>query len=80
MAAACKTDPEATTKPMNTLVGCRYLRHRDGRYELTPKVRKWMVRDSPDSIADKLLFQYDEGDVVSKYEGYVTTCRPRLPR
>jgi SAM-dependent methyltransferase len=76
VAAACKTDREATTKLLNTLVGCRYLRHRDGRYALTPKARKWMLRDSPHSIADKLLFQYDEWDIVAKYEGYVTTGQP----
>jgi SAM-dependent methyltransferase len=76
VAAACKTDPEATTKLMNTLVGCRYLRHRDGRYELTPKAQKWMLRDSPNSIADKLLMQYDEWDTVAKYEEYVTTGQP----
>jgi SAM-dependent methyltransferase len=76
VAAACKTAPEATAKLMNTLVGCRYLRHRDGRYELTPKARKWMLRESPDSIADKLLMQYDEWDIVAKYEDYVTTGQP----
>ena len=76
VAAACKTDREATTKLLNTLVGCRYLRHRDGRYALTSKARKWMWRDSPHSIADKLLFQYDEWDIVAKYESYVTTGQP----
>lgn len=76
VAAACKTDREATTKLMNTLVGCRYLRHRDGRYELTAKARKWMLRDSPHSIADKLLMQYDEWDFVAKYEDYVMTGQP----
>jgi len=61
---------------MNTLVGCRYLQHRNGRYGLTPKARKWMLRDSPNSIADKLLMQYDEWDIVEKYENYVTTGQP----
>ena len=76
VAAICKTDREATTKLMNTLVGCRYLRHRDGRYELTPKARKWMLRDSPHSLADKILFQYDEWEIVAKYEDYVATGQP----
>jgi SAM-dependent methyltransferase len=76
VASACKTDPEATTKLMNTLVGCQYLWHRDGRYGLTPKARKWLLRDSPTSIADKLLMQYDEWDVVAKYEDYITTGQP----
>jgi SAM-dependent methyltransferase len=61
---------------MNTLVGCRYLRHRGGRYELTPKARKWMLPDSPNSIADKLLMQYDEWEIVAKYEDYVMTGQP----
>jgi len=76
VAASCKTDPEATTKLLNALVGCRYLRHRDGRYQLTAKARKWMLRDSPNSIADKLLFQYDEWDIVEKYEDYIVTGQP----
>jgi len=76
VAAACQTDREATTKLLNTLVGCRYLRHRDGCYELTPMTRKWLLRDSPQSIADKLLFQYDEWDTVSKYEDYIRTGQP----
>lgn len=76
VAAACGTEREATTKLMNTLVGCRYLRHRDGRYALTPKARKWLLRDAPASIADKLLMQYDEWDIVAKYEDYVVTGRP----
>jgi len=76
IAAACKTDPEATTKLLNTLAGCRYLRHRDGRYELTSMARKWLLKDSPHSLADKLLFQYDEWDIVAKYEDYITTGQP----
>lgn len=76
VARACETDPDATTKLLNTLVGCRYLRHRDGRYELTPMSRKWLLRDSPHSIVDKLLFQYDEWETVSKYEEYIKTGQP----
>lgn len=76
VAAACGTHPEATAKLMNALVGCGYLRHRAGRYALTPKARKWLLPDSPSSIADKLLFQYDEWNIVAQYEQYVTTGRP----
>lgn len=76
VAATCKTAPEATAKLLDTLVGCRYLTYRDGRYRLTEKSRKWLVTTSPHSIADKLLFQYDEWDVVAKYEEYLTTGEP----
>ncbi|MDX2171097.1 MAG: methyltransferase dimerization domain-containing protein [Deltaproteobacteria bacterium] len=76
VAAACTTDPTATTKLMDTLVACRYLRHRRGRYRLTAKARRWLLRDSPHSVADKLLFQYDEWDIVAKYEEYITSGAP----
>jgi SAM-dependent methyltransferase len=76
VAEACKTDVDATTKLLNTLVGLRYLTHRNGRYGLTPKASKWLLSDSPNSISDKLLFQYDEWDLVGRYEDYITTGQP----
>ncbi len=76
VAATCGTDPVATAKLLDTLVGCRYLTYRDGRYRLTGKASKWLVTTSPHSIADKLLFQYDEWDVVARYEEYLTTGQP----
>jgi SAM-dependent methyltransferase len=76
VATACKTDPAATTKLMDTLVACRYLRHRRGRYTLAAKARRWLLRDSPHSVADKLLFQYDEWDIVAKYEQYIASGQP----
>ena len=42
----------------------------------TDGTRKWLLRSSPDSIADKLLFQYDEWEIVAKYEDYVMTGQP----
>lgn len=76
VAAACRTDPAATAKLMDTLVGSRYLRHRAGRYTLAPKARKWLLRDAPRSIADKMLMHYDEWDVVAKFEQYVASGEP----
>lgn len=76
VATICNTDRDATTKLMNTLVGCRYLSHRGGRYKLTSKARKWLWQGSSNSIVDKLLFQYDEWDIVAGYEEYVATGKP----
>lgn len=76
VAAACRIDAAATAKLMDTLVGCRYLRHRAGRYTLSPKSRKWLLRDSPTSIADKMLMHYDEWDIVARYEEYIASGQP----
>ena len=76
VAETCSTDPEATRKLLDTLVGCRYLAHHAGRYRLTAKSRTWLLRDSPTSLAEKLLFQYDEWNIVSQYEDYIATGKP----
>jgi len=61
---------------MNLLVGCGYLLHQQGCYKLTSKSKKWLLRDSPTSMADKFLFQYDEWEIVEKYEDYLATGKP----
>jgi SAM-dependent methyltransferase len=76
VAEKCNTDPAATTKLMDTLVGLRYLSHHNGGYGLTRKASKWLLPDSPNSISDKLLFQYDEWDLVGRYEDYIRTGEP----
>ena len=76
VAVACKTDPDATRKLLDALVGLRYLNYRDGHYSLTPKSSKWLLSDSPNSITDKLLFQFDEWDLVGRYDEYITTGEP----
>jgi SAM-dependent methyltransferase len=76
VATACRIDPAATAKLMDTLVGCRYRRHRAGHYTLAPKSRTWLLRDSPNSIADKMLMHYDEWDTVAKYEEDIASGQP----
>ncbi len=71
VAERCDTDPEATEKILFALAGAGYLRAADGVYELTPMSRKWLLRDSPDSLVDKLLFQLTEWEWMEQAEGYV---------
>ena len=49
---------------------------KDGRYELTAVSRKWLLRDSPNSLADKLLLQFLEWDWMESSEDYVRTGEP----
>jgi hypothetical protein len=76
IAAQCKTDPTATIKLLNALVGAGYLRIEKERYSLTSIARKWLLKDSPQSIFDKILFLFTEWEWTANYEAYVRTGRP----
>lgn len=73
VAARCATHPRATTQLLDCLVGLGYLRHHQGRYENTDVARKWIVRSSPSSMHDKLVFQSLEWDWIGRLEEFVRT-------
>lgn len=76
VAKACATSVTGTTTLLNALVACRYLSHDGAAYSLTRKTRKWLLKDSPHSIRDKILFQYDEWESTEYYEEFVQTGKP----
>jgi SAM-dependent methyltransferase len=76
IAAPCKTDLSATIKLLNALVGAGYLRIKKDRYCLTPVARKWLLKESPQSIYNKMMFHYTEWEWTSNYEDYVRTGKP----
>jgi hypothetical protein len=76
VAARCGTSAVGTEKLLFALAGADYLKARDGTYELTPVARKWLLADSPNSVADKLLFQFLEWDWMERAEDYVRTGEP----
>lgn len=76
VAAACGTHDFATDKLLFALAGSGYLASRGGSYELTKVSRKWLLADSPNSVVDKLLFQFLEWDFLAQSEEYVRTGKP----
>lgn len=76
VAARCGTSLVGTEKLLFALAGAGYLSAGDGGYTLTPVSRKWLLRNSPNSIADKLLFQFLEWEWVARAEDYVRTGEP----
>jgi SAM-dependent methyltransferase len=57
VAKDCRTDPVATRRLLDCLVAVGYLRWRRGRYANTRMARRWLLRSSPVSFADKLHLQ-----------------------
>jgi SAM-dependent methyltransferase len=76
VAARCDTNVEGTEKLLFALAGAGYLRADNGGYALTAVSRKWLLRGSPHSIVDKLLFQVLEWEWLERSEDYVRTGRP----
>src|SRR5688500_8249534 len=60
VAERCGTSVVGTEKLLFALTGADYLRPANGGYELTPVSRKWLLKKSPHSLADKLLLQFLE--------------------
>jgi len=76
VAERCGTSQVGTEKLLFALAGAGYLKAEEGGYALTPVSRKWLLRDSPNSIADKMLFQFLEWDFMERAEDYVRTGEP----
>lgn len=77
VAESCGTDARATEKLLNALVGCGYLSFEDGRYDLRPVARRWLLADAPASLRDNILFRYLEWDIIEELEDFVATGRSK---
>jgi SAM-dependent methyltransferase len=76
IAERCQTHPQATGKLLVALAGSGYLRADRQSYELTPQARTWLLRESPRTLADKLLFQFLEWDLMTQSAEYVRSGQP----
>jgi hypothetical protein len=76
VAGRCGTNPRATEKLLIALVGARCLTVDGDRYALTSAARKWLLKDSPLSCHDKILFQFVEWEQLGHCEEYVRTGQP----
>jgi SAM-dependent methyltransferase len=76
IADRCGTEAIATEKLLFALAGAKYVRSDGEAYKLSPVARKWLLRDSPNSLADKLVFQLEEWEWIERSEEYVRTGDP----
>ncbi len=76
IAAACGTDAHATGKLLGALAGSGYASQEGDGYELTSVARKWTLEHAPQSLRDKILFEFIEWRMVEGIEDYVRTGAP----
>jgi SAM-dependent methyltransferase len=76
IAGRCGLAPQATAKLLDGLTGAGYLRYRQGRYALARVARKWLLKDSPTSLADAVLLQALDAQYIARMEEYVRSGEP----
>jgi SAM-dependent methyltransferase len=76
VAARCQSQPAAMETLLNTLLSLDYLRLRGGRYALKPRMRQWLLRSSPTSLHDVILFRDLNWEWMLQLEDFVRTGRP----
>jgi SAM-dependent methyltransferase len=76
VAQGCGTDPCATEKLLNALVGVGLVRVRGRRYCLRRSARSWVLKDGKNSFRDQNLLHYLEWHWWEHCEEYVRTGRP----
>lgn len=69
------TDEPATSKLLRALTASGYLRHRAGRYDLTPMSRRWLTHHDG-ALAESMLLQYLHWDWMARSEEFVRTGEP----
>lgn len=76
VAERCGTNPGVTRTVLDTLVSGEYLTLEGDRYALTPVSRKWLLRDSPTSLCDSLIYRYLEWDWIARLDGFLESGTP----
>src|SRR5260370_17711088 len=72
----CGTDPRATENLVTALAGSGYVRAAHGQYALAPVARTWLLKDSPQSLRDKMLGQFIEWEWIEGYEEFAGSGTP----
>jgi SAM-dependent methyltransferase len=76
VSAACSGDLDASAKLLDALVASAYLTRRGSHYDLTSMSRKWLLKGSPTSLHDAILYQATEWDWLRRLDEFVRTGRP----
>jgi SAM-dependent methyltransferase len=76
IAEACAVDDAAAATLIGALTACGYLSLSEDRYALTPQSRRWLLRDGPNSVRDKILLQAFEWDWLAGLETFIRTGQP----
>lgn len=76
LAARCGLDQHATQVLLFALVGVGYLSNNETSYTLAPVARKWLLKSSPQSLYDYMLFNFLNWTWEEHFEDFIRTGKP----
>jgi SAM-dependent methyltransferase len=76
MATACGLHLHATEVLLFALAGAGYVRSKGKRYALAPVARKWLLKSSPRSLYDYMLFNFLNWTWDERFEDFLRTGEP----
>jgi SAM-dependent methyltransferase len=76
MATACGLHLHATEVLLFALAGAGYVRSKGKRYALAPVARKWLLKSSPRSLYDYMLFNFLNWTWDERLEDFLRTGKP----
>jgi SAM-dependent methyltransferase len=76
LAAACGTHAGATQQLLDALVSSGYVLAHSDRYRLTLASRRWLLKTSPTSLRDAILFAAIEWDWMSHLSEFIRSGTP----
>jgi len=75
-AALCGLDQHATEALLFALAGAGYVSCNEMRYTLSPVARKWLLKSSPQSLYDYMLFNFLNWTWDERFEDFLRTGKP----
>ncbi len=76
LALRCGLDPRATEALLFALAGADYVQSKGMRYALAPIARKWLLKSSPRSLYDYMLFNFMNWTWDERFEDFLRTGEP----
>src|SRR6266581_1487107 len=76
IATRCGLDRHATEALLFALAGAGYVRSKATHYTLAPLARKWLLKSSPQSLYDYMLFNFLNWTWDERFEDFIRTGRP----
>ena len=76
IATRCGLDQHATEALLFALAGAGYVRSKGKRYALAPVAQKWLLKSSPRSLYDYMLFNFLNWSWDERFEDFLRTGEP----
>lgn len=73
IAGATQLNAHALRSFLGALTSAEYLKYNNGKFEVTPVVRKWLLKDSRQSLYDQLIFSDIMWDWMTEMRSFLRT-------